>query len=215
VPAQDRIRGDQQPQAPAARLGYHAEQGPEQGSVCPVQLRAARLPPLQDRELVARDQDPGGLPRLLAPDSRSHPVSCVVRRSTNRRHMTGDHHVRNAGRATLLFRGVDALLGMFSSVYGVFATALGLVAWIYLSVEITVTFMGQPGPYAWQSSRGSVTMLLQTPVTGAPAMSTRHARVRSGFHVRKRRSRAEILRDLLFVWCTASGHRLAVRPGQR
>ena len=49
-------------------------QGPEQGPVRPVQLRATRLPTLQDRELVAQDQDPGSLPRLLAPDSRSHPV---------------------------------------------------------------------------------------------------------------------------------------------
>jgi len=35
--------------------------------VRPVQVRAARLPPLQDGELVAQDQDPCGLPRLLAP----------------------------------------------------------------------------------------------------------------------------------------------------
>jgi hypothetical protein len=38
-----------------------------QTPVDPVQLRATRLPPLQDRELVAQDQDLGGLPRLLAP----------------------------------------------------------------------------------------------------------------------------------------------------
>jgi hypothetical protein len=60
-------RGDQQPQSVAAGVRYHAEQGREQGPVRPVQLRAARLPPLQDRELVAQDQDLGGLPRLLAP----------------------------------------------------------------------------------------------------------------------------------------------------
>jgi len=51
----------------ATGFGYHAEQGREQGPVRPVQLGAARLPPLQDRELVAQDQDLGGLPRLLAP----------------------------------------------------------------------------------------------------------------------------------------------------
>jgi hypothetical protein len=67
VPAQDGVRGDQQPQPPAARFGYHAEQGREQGPVRPVQLRATRLPPLQNRELVAQDQDLGRLPRLLAP----------------------------------------------------------------------------------------------------------------------------------------------------
>jgi hypothetical protein len=67
VPAQDGVRGDQQPQSVAAGFGYHAEQCREQGPVCPVQLRAARLPPLQDRELVAQDQDLCGFPRLLAP----------------------------------------------------------------------------------------------------------------------------------------------------
>jgi hypothetical protein len=40
VPAQDRVRGDQQPQPVAAGFGYHAEQGREQGPVRPVQLRA-------------------------------------------------------------------------------------------------------------------------------------------------------------------------------
>ena len=49
----------------AARFGYHAEQGREQGPVCPIQRRAARLVALQDGELVAQDQDFGGLPRLL------------------------------------------------------------------------------------------------------------------------------------------------------
>jgi hypothetical protein len=33
----------------------------------PVQARAARLPPLQDGELVAQDQDLGGLPGFLMP----------------------------------------------------------------------------------------------------------------------------------------------------
>jgi hypothetical protein len=91
-------------------LGITLSRVPSRARSAPVQLRATRLPPLQDRELVAQDQDPGSLPRLLAPDSRSHPVSCVVRRNTNRKHMTGDHHGRNARRATLLVRAVDALL---------------------------------------------------------------------------------------------------------
>jgi hypothetical protein len=51
----------------AACFGYHAEQGRNQGPVRPVQLRLARLPLLQDGELVAQDQDLGGLPYLLAP----------------------------------------------------------------------------------------------------------------------------------------------------
>ena len=65
VPAQDRVRGDQQPQTVAARFGYHAKQGCEQGPVRPVQLRAARLLALEDRDLVAQDQDLCRLPRLL------------------------------------------------------------------------------------------------------------------------------------------------------
>src|SRR6185312_1792126 len=57
VPAQDRLRSDQQPQPVAPRSRYHAKQGREQGSVRPVHVRAARLPPLQYGELVAQDQD--------------------------------------------------------------------------------------------------------------------------------------------------------------
>jgi hypothetical protein len=34
----------------------------------------------------------------------------VVRRNMNRRHMTGDHHGRTAGRATLLARAMDERL---------------------------------------------------------------------------------------------------------
>jgi len=45
------------------------------------------------------------------PDSRSHAASRVIKRNTNRRHMTGDHHEPSAGRATLLVRAVDAILG--------------------------------------------------------------------------------------------------------
>jgi hypothetical protein len=67
VPAHDGVRGDQRPQTLTARFRYHAEQGREQGPVRPIQLRAARLPPLQDGELVAQDQHLGGLPRLLTP----------------------------------------------------------------------------------------------------------------------------------------------------
>jgi len=35
----------------------------------------------------------------------------VIRRKTNRRHMTGDHHGRTAGRATLLVTATDEILG--------------------------------------------------------------------------------------------------------
>jgi hypothetical protein len=67
VPAQDRIRGDQQPQRLAPRFRYHGEQGREQCPVRPVQARAARLPSLRDGELVAQEQDLGGLPGFLTP----------------------------------------------------------------------------------------------------------------------------------------------------
>ena len=67
VPARDRVRGNQQPQPLAARFRYQAGQGRDRGPVRPVQLRSARLPPLQDRELMAQDQDFRGLPHLLTP----------------------------------------------------------------------------------------------------------------------------------------------------
>jgi hypothetical protein len=67
VPAQDGVRGDKQPQPVAAGFGYHAEQGGQECPVRPVQLRATWLPSLQDGELVAQEQDLGGLPRFLAP----------------------------------------------------------------------------------------------------------------------------------------------------
>jgi hypothetical protein len=50
-----------------ARFRYQAEQRREECPVRPAQLRAARLPPLQDRELVAQDQDLGGIPCLRTP----------------------------------------------------------------------------------------------------------------------------------------------------
>jgi hypothetical protein len=65
VPAPDRVGGYQQPQPSSVRFRYHAGQGREQCPVRPVQARAARLPPLQDGELVAQDQDLGGRAGLL------------------------------------------------------------------------------------------------------------------------------------------------------
>ena len=47
-------------------------------------------------------------------DSRSHEAVRVIRRKTNRRHMTGDHHAQTAGRATLLVRAVGTILGTHS-----------------------------------------------------------------------------------------------------
>ena len=48
-------------------------------------------------------------------DSRSHATTRVIKRKTNRRHMTGDHHGQTAGMATLLVRALDGLLGTHSS----------------------------------------------------------------------------------------------------
>jgi hypothetical protein len=62
VPAHDRVRSDQKPQSAAPRLGDHVEQGREQGPVRPAQVRAPRLPPLQDGELVTQEQDLGDPP---------------------------------------------------------------------------------------------------------------------------------------------------------
>jgi hypothetical protein len=44
-------------------------------------------------------------------DSRSHVVVRVIRRKTNRRRMTGDHHGQAAGMASLLVRAADGILG--------------------------------------------------------------------------------------------------------
>jgi hypothetical protein len=38
-------------------------------------------------------------------------ITRVIRRKTNRRHMTGDHHDRAAGTATLLLTTLDGILG--------------------------------------------------------------------------------------------------------
>jgi hypothetical protein len=104
--------GDQQPQPPGAALWVSRRAGCGRCQVRPVQVRAVRLLWLRDSELVALDQDLGGLPRLLTPrDSRSHAASRVIRRNTNHRHTIGGHHGPNAGRATLLVRAADGILG--------------------------------------------------------------------------------------------------------
>jgi hypothetical protein len=44
-------------------------------------------------------------------DSRSHAAIRVIRRNTSRRNMTVDHYDRMPGRATLLVRAMDGILG--------------------------------------------------------------------------------------------------------
>jgi len=48
-------------------------------------------------------------------DSCSHAATRVIRRKTKRRHMIGDHYGPAGGRATLLVRAVDAILGTHST----------------------------------------------------------------------------------------------------
>jgi DNA-binding transcriptional MerR regulator len=59
---------------------------------------AAIVAHLQDGDLVAQDQDFCGLHLSSRRDSRSHTATLVIRRKTNGRHMTCDHHDRTAGR---------------------------------------------------------------------------------------------------------------------
>ena len=58
--------------------------------------------------------DPHRGPPSSRRDSRSQQAVRVIRRKTNRRHMTGDHHGRTARRATLLAIAADEILGTHS-----------------------------------------------------------------------------------------------------
>jgi hypothetical protein len=49
----------------------------------------------------------------------------VIRRKTNRRHMTGDHHGQTTRRATLLVTAADEILGTHSGSDTVFAPTGG------------------------------------------------------------------------------------------
>ena len=48
---------------------------------------------------------------ITSRDSRSHAASRMIRRNTNRSHMIDDHHGPSAGRANLLVRAMDGILG--------------------------------------------------------------------------------------------------------
>ena len=79
-------------------------------------------------------------------DSRSHAASRVIRRNTNRRHMIGDHHGRSAGRATLLVRAVDAILGTHSLTNATFGDYL-----IPVNADVPdldVVFTGNPDQFS-------------------------------------------------------------------
>ena len=73
VPAHDRVRGDSSRNPRQRAFGITPSSAASRTRSRPVQLGAARLPPLQDRELVAQDQDLGGLPHLLTPGQPQPP----------------------------------------------------------------------------------------------------------------------------------------------
>jgi hypothetical protein len=64
-PATPPLEGDLPHFPDDGEIPYHAEQSRDQCPVRPAQVRAARLPPLQNGELVAQDQDLCGLPCLF------------------------------------------------------------------------------------------------------------------------------------------------------
>jgi len=69
---------------------------------------------LQDGDLVAQKQISAVFHVSSCWDSRSHVITRVIRRKTNRGHMIGDHHGRAAGTATLLLTATDGILGTHS-----------------------------------------------------------------------------------------------------
>jgi hypothetical protein len=81
------------------------------------------LPPLQDHELVAQDQDLGRLPCLLTPRQPQPGGRPHGQEKENRRHMTGDHHGRTSEKATLLVRAADEILGTHRHNYDMTALA--------------------------------------------------------------------------------------------
>ena len=70
-----------------------------------------QLPLLQDGDLMAQVQDLRSFRASSRRGSRSHAETRVIRRNTNPRHVTVDHHGRMTGKATLLVRVVDEILG--------------------------------------------------------------------------------------------------------
>jgi hypothetical protein len=108
VPAQDRIGGDQEPQPLAPRFRYHAEQGREHGPVRQFRVGRRSCRRCCTASRWRRIKISAVFHTASRWDSRSHEVTCVIKRKTNRRHMIGDHHGRTPGGATLLVRAVDA-----------------------------------------------------------------------------------------------------------
>ena len=113
--SQDGTGGDQQPQAPGAALWVSTL------SRAADSARSAQFTVV--RRGCRRCRTAGWWRRIKISavchaasrrDSRSHAPSRVSSRNTDRRHMIGDHHGRSAGRATLLVRAMDRILGTHS-----------------------------------------------------------------------------------------------------
>ncbi len=115
VPAQDRVRGDQQPKPLAARFRYYAEQG--QSRARSAQFRFGRHGCRRCRTASwwRKIKISAVFQVSSRRDSRNQEAVRVVRRKTNRRHMTGDNHGRTSEKATLLVRAVDEILGTHRS----------------------------------------------------------------------------------------------------
>jgi hypothetical protein len=62
----------------------------------------------------------------------------MIRRKTNRRHMTGDHHGLTAGRATLLVTATDEILGTHKLV-----DVTGCSRWLILPPAVMLAFQPQ------------------------------------------------------------------------
>ena len=62
---------------------------------------------LRDGDLVAQDAKISAVFRASARQRCSHATSRVIRRKAQRRHMTGDHHGRAVGTATLVLTALD------------------------------------------------------------------------------------------------------------
>ena len=95
----------------AAGFGYHAEQGREQGRSARASFGRAADWRCRTRSWWRRIRISAIFHASSRRDSRSHAVTRVIRRKGNRRHMTGEHYGQSAGRATVLVRAVDAILG--------------------------------------------------------------------------------------------------------
>jgi hypothetical protein len=115
VPAQDRVRGDQQPRPWRRAWGITPGRAASRA-------RSARF--TSGRRGCRRCSTAGWRRRIKISavchvfsrrDSRSHEATRVIRRKTNRGHMTGDHHGRTARSATLLVRAMDGILGRHRS----------------------------------------------------------------------------------------------------